>query len=57
MEIDQITKKRQQEKEKALGDLRQQLLKAKQQVKIELEQNIDLNTKVGYHGGVENEQA
>ena len=57
MEIDQITKKRQQEKEKALSDLRQKLLKAKQQVKIELEQNIDLNSKVGYHGNVENEQA
>ena len=41
-EIEKLTKKREQEREKALHDLRQQLLRAKQQVKAEFEQNTDL---------------
>ncbi len=51
-----MTKKRNLERERALQDLRQQLLKAKQQVKIEFEQNTDLIDNVQQLESREHEQ-
>lgn len=46
VQIDSLSKQRQQAKEARLKELRQKLLKAKLQVKHELEVNQDLNEKV-----------